>query len=339
MTNFITKFITPEELPLVIEPDNKNIQLNEFHNLLRSKNDYFKKQLLKHGALLFRNFPVQNEHDFTSVIKHLNTGEFLNYIGGDSPRNKITEEVYTSTEAPPSMKLPLHNELSYVKNYPQHIFFYCHIAPEDHGQTIISDARTIYRAINDQVKQRFEEKGLRYISCYPLNSPIMNAINKHHKSWVNVFETHDKQEVERKCEENEIFYQWNHNDWLQISQVRPAAIEHPETHEKVWFNQAHHFDFNPKFLGWWRYIGTKLLYCRKHTLLHDVSFADHTSISRKDLYHIYDVLDQHTVYFPWKKGDVLVLDNVLCMHGRAPFTGKRRILTAMTGSGNPSSAH
>jgi hypothetical protein len=31
----------------------------------------------------------------------------------------------------------------------------------------------------------------------------------------------------------------------------------------------------------------------------------------------------------WRKGDVLVLDNMLAAHGRRPFTGGRRIATAI----------
>ena len=172
---------------------------------------------------------------------------------------------------------------------------------------------------------------LRYTSCYPYKKDWRYLINKSHKSWIHVFETEDKQEVERKCRENEISYQWNPNDWLQISQVRPSVMTHPQTQEPLWFNQAHHFDLNPKFLGLWRYIGAKLLYFRKYTFLHDISFADNIKIPRKDLYHIFDVLEENTIYFPWQKNDVLVLDNLLMMHGLAPFKGKRRVLTAMTG--------
>jgi alpha-ketoglutarate-dependent taurine dioxygenase len=261
----------------------------------------------------------------------LQIGNFINYIGGDSPRNKIIDGVYTSTEAPPSIKLPLHNELSYVKNYPRHICFYCEIAPVANGETIIADSRKIFHAIDKEIKNHFIEKELLYVSCYPYKSPLMNFINKSHKSWINVFETDDKSEVERKCKENEIFFKWNKDNWLQISQIRPSVIVHPETHEDVWFNQAHHFDFNPKLLGWKNYLGAKILYCRKHMLLHAISFADKSKVSRKDLYHILDVLDKHSVYFPWQKGDMLILDNILAMHGRATFKGKRRVLTAMTG--------
>lgn len=331
MSDLITSFINQEKLPLVIEPADAKMSFSEFLDLLDRKNSFFKQSLLQYGGLLFRNFPICNEHEFGAAIQSLQTGGFIDYIGGDSPRKKITEGIYTSTEAPPSMKLPLHHELSYVKNYPKHIYFYCEIPPVTDGETIIADARKILQALDAGVRARFMEKGLRYVSRYPFKSAILDFINRSHKSWINVFETEDKAEVERKCLENEISYQWNRNDWLQISQVRPSVISHPQTREEVWFNQAHHFDFNPKFLGWKKYIGTRILYCRKHTLLHDVSFADGAKIPREDLYHILDVLDQNAIKFPWKKGDMMVLDNILSMHGRAPFQGKRRVLTAMTG--------
>jgi hypothetical protein len=32
----------------------------------------------------------------------------------------------------------------------------------------------------------------------------------------------------------------------------------------------------------------------------------------------------------WRAGDVLILDNLLAAHGRMPFTGKRKVLLAMT---------
>jgi alpha-ketoglutarate-dependent taurine dioxygenase len=35
------------------------------------------------------------------------------------------------------------------------------------------------------------------------------------------------------------------------------------------------------------------------------------------------------VIFPWSAGDVLILDNMLMMHGRQPYEGERRVLVAM----------
>jgi hypothetical protein len=35
------------------------------------------------------------------------------------------------------------------------------------------------------------------------------------------------------------------------------------------------------------------------------------------------------VLFSWRRGDLLVLDNLLAAHGRKPFEGDREILVAM----------
>lgn len=334
MNDVKTKFITSEQLPLVIEPNDPSISQEDFFRILTEKNDYFKQNLLKYGGLLFRNFPIHNEDDFAGVIRHLKTGEFKDYIGGDSPRKKIRDGIYTSTEAPPWVKIPLHNELSFVKNFPTHIYFYCNLPSEEGGETILGDARKIYQSMNPEVRNRFIEKKLRYVSCYYHNNPFMEFLNKYmkfHKPWIDVFETENKSEVEKKCRENEFGFKWTKDNWLQLSQTRPAVLSHPQTNEMVWFNQAHLYDFSPRLIGWWKYLALSIFYAREHTRLHQIFFADNSQISRDDLYHVLDVLDKNTIYFPWQKGDVLVLDNVLAMHGRATFKGKRRILAAMTG--------
>lgn len=303
-------------------------------NFLISHKDTIHALLLKHGALVFRGFPVANAKDFSNFIKSLQLGNFVNYIGGDSPRDLVEGQVYTSTEAPPSLHIPLHQELSFVKNSPKHIYFYCEIAPQKDGETIIADARQVYKKLDPLLKERFEHRGLTYVSHYYHKSKIMEFINRFqrsHKSWTEVFETESKDEVEEKCKLNEFIFRWFQNDWLQIKQHRPAALEHPLTKERVWFNQAHLYDFNPRLLGLHRYLAAKLFYMRPETRLHEIYFSDGGPVARKDLYHILDVLEQNTVKFPWHAGDVMVLDNILAMHGRAPFQGKRRVLTALTG--------
>jgi len=37
-----------------------------------------------------------------------------------------------------------------------------------------------------------------------------------------------------------------------------------------------------------------------------------------------------TVSFPWQRGDVMLLDNMLVAHGRAPYSGPRKILVGMS---------
>lgn len=333
MDQIKTYTINNKSLPLVMEPRNSSMSLEELLALIHENKSYFKEILRKQGGLLLRNFPINNIDAFAAIIEALKLGRFLDYIGGDSPRDKVKGGVYTSTEAPPSIKIPLHNELSFVKNYPKHIYFYCGIPPEKAGETIIADARSVLTTMKKEVKDRFIAEGIKYISCYYGKSPVMDLLNKYqrsHKPWKDVFETEDRIEVEAKCRQADFAYKW-HKDWIQISQTRPATLLHPETGEEVWFNQAHLYDFNPKLLGVWRYLAAKAFYFQPHTRLHEVAFANNSRIPRNDLYTVMDTLDTNTIYFPWQKNDVMILDNILSMHGRAPFKGKRRVYAAMTG--------
>src|SRR5689334_1612425 len=96
-SSIATSFITKEHLPLVISPKTSGMTKEQFFQLLAAEKDDLKKALLRYGGLLFRGFPIHNEKDFATAIKQLDAGEFADYIGGDSPRNKIIDGVYTST--------------------------------------------------------------------------------------------------------------------------------------------------------------------------------------------------------------------------------------------------
>lgn len=323
--------ITPT-FPTLITPLKTFSQQTFLENIKLQRHD-IQQLLWQSGALLFRGFPICHAVDFSNTIEALGLGKLINYIGGDSPRNKVTQKIYTSTEAPANLHIPLHQELSFMKYHPRYIYFYCEEEPKIGGETIIGNARLIYQQINPEVKQHFLANQLIYTSRYYYSSRIMKLLNqlyRSHKSWVDVFETHHKQVVEQHCIENEFTWRWLKKDWLEIKQVRPAINVHPITKESIWFNQAHLYDFNCRLLGLKNYLGSKLLYLRPETLLHEIHFDDGSPVLKKDLYHIMDVLQSNTVAYPWQKGDVMVLDNMLTMHGRAPFKGPRRVLTAMT---------
>ena len=104
MNEIKTHFITEEKLPLVVEPEGKSMSLADLCTLLNAKNQWFKDQMLTYGGILLRNFPIQSPDDFSAVIKALDTGKSLHYIGGDSPRTIVKEGIILPRKLPLPLK-------------------------------------------------------------------------------------------------------------------------------------------------------------------------------------------------------------------------------------------
>merc|ERR1719337_15752 len=52
------------------------------------------------------------------------------------------------------------------------------------------------------------------------------------------------------------------------------------------------------------------------------------SLPLRDVLAINKAYWDNFVFHKWQKGDIVVLNNDLCSHGRVPYTGKRTVLTA-----------
>jgi hypothetical protein len=58
-------------------------------------------------------------------------------------------------------------------------------------------------------------------------------------------------------------------------------------------------------------------------------FGDGGVIEADVMDEIREAFERETVMFPWQRGDLLVLDNMLVAHGRTPYEGSRQILVGM----------
>jgi alpha-ketoglutarate-dependent taurine dioxygenase len=101
---------------------------------------------------------------------------------------------------------------------------------------------------------------------------------------------------------------------------------HPRTGEPVWFNHLafwHVSSLEPRlrevFLGEFG----------EEELPYNTYYGDGTPVEDSAVEEIRNAYREETVAFPWQKGDLLMLDNMLVAHGRHPFSGARKILTAM----------
>ena len=59
-------------------------------------------------------------------------------------------------------------------------------------------------------------------------------------------------------------------------------------------------------------------------------YGDGLPIESSALDEIREAYRQSAVSFAWQSGDILLVDNMLMAHARAPFVGPRKIVVAMT---------
>ncbi|MGH8920199.1 MAG: TauD/TfdA family dioxygenase, partial [Actinomycetes bacterium] len=113
---------------------------------------------------------------------------------------------------------------------------------------------------------------------------------------------------------------------LRTAAVRPAVVRHPVTGEWSWFNQAQHWHIACLDEA----TRTSLLETvGEDGLPRECRFGDGTPIPDSAMAEICAVYDELEVVFPWQRGDVLMLDNILVAHARNPFRGERELLVAM----------
>jgi alpha-ketoglutarate-dependent taurine dioxygenase len=276
--------------------------------------------ILTKGAVLFRGFAVSDSARLREAVVDL-CGEPWRYTEGSSERRQLGDAVYTSTEYPPQYAISLHNELSYTMRWPSRLCFCCPQAPVSGGQTPLSDSRRILDSLPPDLVAEFEQRQI----CYTRNLRSQDVAGLG-LSWQAVWETDDRDEVEAYCLREQIDFEWRDDGSLWTKQIRPATATHPETGEKVWFNQAD--QFHPSNLG--EEAAADLLdLLGPDALPINATFGDGSPIPADMIDVVRKVSWSEATAFDWQVGDLLVVDNMLVAHGRMPFEGPRRVLVAM----------
>jgi hypothetical protein len=302
-----------ELLPLLVHPALRAVDLTAW---MVASWSFLEQELCRHGGIMFRGFDLKSEADFETLVHSLPV-ELSGYTEGATPRTKLGEKVYTSTEFPAEHAIALHNELSYVTTWPMKIWFFCQTPPSVGGETPIADMRRVYDRIDPAIRSRFIEKGWMLVRNF---RPGLGP------SWQSSYLASDSVAAEAYFRLHEIAFEWIGPDHLRTRQVRPAVARHPLTSEMVWFNHVafwHVSSLAPE-------VREALLQSGgEENLPYNTYYGDGSVIEDEVVEALRDAYDQETRTLPWEKGDLLMLDNMLVAHGRRPFQGPRRILAAM----------
>jgi amino acid adenylation domain-containing protein len=304
---------TDAAFPFVLSPAVADIDLAAW---AADQRELVERWLFEHGALLFRGFDISSLAQFEQFTRATSRC-LMAYTERSSPRTPLQGHVYTSTDHPADQIIPLHNEQSYTLDWPMKLWFCCFEPAASGGGTIIADSRKILRRLEPHIIEQFTRRQIMYVRNYG------NGLGL---SWQEAFQTDDRAVVEERCREAAIEFEWKDQARLRTRQVRPAVRRHPQTGAPVWFNHAAFF--HPTSLE--RPARASLLAAvGEDELPTNTFYGDHSAIEPPVLEHIREAYRRETVSFLWRRGDLLMLDNMLTAHGRESFTGRRRVAVVM----------
>jgi alpha-ketoglutarate-dependent taurine dioxygenase len=332
-------------LPLVVEPDGDR-SCERVTDWLTREHDLVESKLLEHGAILLRGFDLASPAGFERVARAIDPELKKDYLG-TSPRDALTDYVFSASELPPYYPIPQHCEMTFLREPPRRLFFCCLVAPQGTGgETPLADFRKVLESLDPATRDRFEQRGLRIIRNYsgPGSSSGRFDLWKL-KRWDEMFQTTDRTVVEQKCKAQDFESTWTPDGGLRLVSSHRAVRPHPVTGVPVWFNHSQVFHLSSAAAELGRaarrqgslrlaalaaFARAAVFVKRRRTRTEDqaleCTYGDGTPIEDRDMDRVRDAIWRHMVFFRWQAGDVLAIDNAAVAHGRMPYRGPRKVV-------------
>jgi alpha-ketoglutarate-dependent taurine dioxygenase len=321
--------LTDSGLPLCIEPTRGVVSTHRaaFVHWLGAHRTVLEQLMVKHGGVVLRGFPLTETADFEAVV-----GEFeaysAGYLGGSTPRRPLGRNVLESTSLASDLRLGVHSEMAYMRDFPPRIAFFARHVAERGGETIIADFRRMSELIPGPLREKLQLRGIRNVRNYGPAAAREPAYidNPDMRPWNHSFFTNSQSEVEQLALGLGMRTVWHADGRLTVINQMDAFTTHPATGQSVYRNNIHAG-------GRLNYTGERaeseraLLAIQKMptgTFLGDGSSLDATEMAL-----LSRLIDEVTISWPWANGDTMILDNLQVGHGRNPFEGRRETQVAL----------
>jgi len=302
--------------PLVLLCETIYADLDKACEWVKANAEELNELAAKHGAVLFRGFPLATDQDFDAFIRAF---EFPNFQYKDSLSNAVrvnrTERVFTANEAPPEVNILLHHEMAQTPIYPSKLFFFCEKAAEKGGATPLCRSDALFAAMEEEMPQfakDCEEKGLLYSNTMPSLDDAKSGMGR---SWASTFSVETKEEAEERMRQLGYSWQWLEDGSLRATTPVLPAVRDLGDGRKSFFNQM-----IAAFGGWKdeRNDPSKAL-----------TFGDGSPLDPEAATRVIELAEELTFDLPWQDGDVALVDNYVVMHGRRTFEGTRKVLASL----------
>jgi hypothetical protein len=309
--------------PLVLQCETPSVTIADATAWAAGQRDELLKTVGEHGAILFRGLPLNSPEDCDAFVAAFG---LTNFPYKESLSNAVrvnwTERIFSANEAPADVTIYFHHEMAQTPIFPAKLFFFCQHPAESGGETPLCRSDILFERLVmrcPKFARDCDDKGLRYSNVMPPENDSKSGMGR---SWKSTLRAETREEAEQRL--REIGYEW---EWLDDGSLRATTPVLPAVYEvspgrKTFFNQL-----IAAFQGWKD---------DRNDPSKAICFGDGSPLDRAAVNVATELAYELAFDLPWQRGDVVLVDNFLTMHGRRTFRGTRKVLASLA---EPQSRH
>lgn len=295
-----------------------------------------KQQMVDNGAVIFREFDLMKEQDgFVKFYEAIGMKTCLDPLHSVSARPTVNGEknspVYEAVnkESRKNFFIGMHNEFVGTRA-PRAAAFVCFKAAETGGEFLIADGRQIFRDLKPELTERLYNRDIRYsVMELPFFGWVDNLPEFVQPGVMGAVKGLASAAINAKVDFS-VDLQWGEGgyDSVKMLQARapsqPPILVHPVTGEPHWFCNVHSHSSKLRKDREAVYGAERFEDGASQINKSDMYYGDDGAISDEDLEHMDEVTMKNVQFVKMTEGDVVLLDNYKCMHGRNVFDGTRK---------------
>eukprot|EP00048_Salpingoeca_helianthica_P020714 m.8058 g.8058 ORF g.8058 m.8058 type:complete len:420 (-) comp5160_c0_seq1:116-1375(-) len=344
--------------PVVLSPakptdgESPSFPIETLSTLLAEEAELIQNLIFKFGAVLLRGFPIKTPQEFEHIAGLIEPNLDDKYLG-TSPRLLVpnTSHVFSASEFPGPVVIPVHCEMSFTHAPPPTIIFYAFRAPDSGkgGETPLSDFQAVWGDLPNSVRSVFESNDVLNVRSY-FSEENLNINPLMTKSWQMMFETKNRTEALAAATANGFNASFNWHGSIVLENHSPSFRTHPRSGQPVWHNHLQVF-YPDSIAAEYSItaVRTNSLFAGLMCVLADLMVAVNTFFHGLESIGQYamlgnrshvpqEVMDvvratmwKHTVLYPYQTGDVVAIDNMRVAHGRQLYSGPRTVYVTWGG--------
>jgi hypothetical protein len=302
--------------PLVLKCNLPIATLERSIEWVCSNRDALLEKAGQHGAVLFRDFPLSTPQDLDTFIAAFDLPNFPYYESlSNAVRVNWTERVFSANEAPPEVTIYFHHEMAQTPIFPAKLFFFCQQPAEQGGATPMCRSDVLFERLSDECPQfarDCEQKGLQYSNVMPAENDPKSGMGR---SWQSTLGATTREQAETRLKSLGYSWEWHADGCLRATTPVLPAVREVSPGRKTFFNQL-----IAAFAGWKD---------ARNDPSKAIRFGDGSPLDRDAVQVAIELAEDLAFDVPWQRGDAVLVDNFLVMHGRRTFRGTRKVLASL----------